>query len=125
MTTTNKVARTRVGVGALVVVAALVSGAAYQPATAGRLLPSPVSDVAASVPAPASTTVWGTANTPAMTPAYAFQPPELPVQPPAAWGALLSASAALLLGLNVAFLTHLRRAYASPRRGARRKPGTE
>lgn len=123
MTTTNKVARTRVGVGALVVVAALVSGAAYQPASAGRLLPSPVSDVAASVPA--STAVWGAANTPAITPSYAFQPPELPVQPPAAWGALLSASAALLLGLNVAFLTHLRRAYASPRRGARRKPGTE
>jgi hypothetical protein len=60
-----------------------------------------------------------------MTPTYASQRPDLPAEPPPAQGALLSASAAVLLGLNLAFLTHLRRAYASPRRATRRKLGAK
>lgn len=118
--------RVNVGLAALVVVATLVSGAATQPAAAGRLplsaAPDAVAQAAPHAGAPAVKAVWeGTSAGTMMTPAYAFQPPELPAHSPAAWGALLSASVALLVGLNVAFVTHLRRAYASPRRAPRRR----
>lgn len=93
---TNRTAgvRFRVGLAVLVIAAGLVSGIPCRQATAGRILPSP-------------------------SPASAPSSQDLHALPPTGSGAMLSATAALLLGLNIAFMTHLRRAYVAPRRAPR------